>query len=243
MEVEVKQENQEVEITPEVQKSTAEEKPSWLPEKFESGEDLAKAYGELEKAYSAKEPNQEKDTISQAREGAEQQEQAEKAAGISLDKFFDEFQDKGELTEKSYTELRNQGIGKELVDNYIAGQQSMADNQLNQIYEAGGGKDGYAEVTKWASENLSEKEVSTFNKQVENGTIEEAILATQGLKARMENVEGKSPRLIKGGVSTATTSYQSTAEIIAAINDPRYESDTAYRSQVEDKIKRSNAIG
>ena len=55
-------------------------------------------------------------------------------------------------------------LAKELVDNYIAGQQSMADNQLNQIYEAGGGKDGYAEVTKWASENLSEKEV--FGRQL-----------------------------------------------------------------------------
>ena len=33
------------------------------------------------------------------------------------------------------------------------------------------------------------------------------------------------------------------AEIIAAVNDPRYAVDTAYRQQVEDKIKRSNALG
>ena len=241
MELEIKDDGTAQQIPADNEKSTAE-KPSWLPEKFESGEDLAKAYGELEKAYSSKEPNQEKDSLMQLREGAEQKEQADKASAISLDKFYNEFAEKGNLSEKSYSELQAQGIGKELVDNYIAGQQSIADNQLSPIYEAGGGKDGYADLTKWATDNLSEKEVSTFNKQVERGTIEEAILATQGLKARMENVEGKSPRLVRGGIAQGSSAYQSTAEVIAAINDPRYENDTAYRASVEDKIKRSNAI-
>ena len=33
-----------------------EERPSWLPEKFNSAEDLAKAYGELEQQNSSDEP-------------------------------------------------------------------------------------------------------------------------------------------------------------------------------------------
>jgi len=33
--------------------NTAEERPEWLPQKFKTGEDLAKSYGELEKKIGA----------------------------------------------------------------------------------------------------------------------------------------------------------------------------------------------
>ena len=66
---------------------------------------------------------------------------------------------------------------------------------------------------------------------------------TSGLKARFDNAVGVSPKLVQGGVSTTTNAFQSTAEIISAVNDPRYSVDTAYRKTVEDKIKRSNALG
>ena len=31
--------------------NTAEERPEWLPQKFKTGEDLAKSYGELENSF------------------------------------------------------------------------------------------------------------------------------------------------------------------------------------------------
>ena len=98
-------------------------------------------------------------------------------------------------------------------------------------------------MVKWAGENLSAAEVETFNKQVEQGTMEEAIMATSGLKARYDNAVGVTPNLVQGEVSTTTNAFQSTAEIISAVNDPRYQVDTAYRQSVEEKIKRSNALG
>jgi hypothetical protein len=85
--------------------------------------------------------------------------------------------------------------------------------------------------------------VNTFNNTVTNGSMEEAIMAASGLKARYDNAVGVVPNLVKGGISSTVNAYQSTAEIISAINDPRYNVDTAYRKSVEDKIKRSNAIG
>ena len=54
-------------------KSTTE-RPSWLPEKFESAEDMAKSYAELEKSYSAKKE-----------EAPAEQKEAEEATGFSLD--------------------------------------------------------------------------------------------------------------------------------------------------------------
>ena len=212
-------------------KSTTE-RPSWLPEKFESAEDMAKSYAELEKAYS-----------SQKEEAPVEQKEAEDATGLSLDPYYKEYADSGELSDKSYADLQGKGLSKELIDTYISGQKALADNQLNQIYQVAGNKESYDEIVKWAGENLPQTEVHTFNNTITNGSMEEAIMAASGLKARYDNAVGVVPNLVKGGISSTVNAYQSTAEIISAINDPRYQVDTAYRKGVEDKIKRSNAIG
>ena len=154
-----------------------------------------------------------------------------------------EYADSGALSEKSYTDLQDKGLSRELIDNYISGQKALADNQLSQIYNITGTQENYNEMVKWAGENLPATEVHTFNNTIENGSMEEAIMAASGLKARYDNAVGVVPNLVKGGISSTTNAYQSTAEIISAINDPRYQVDTAYRKGVEDKIKRSNAIG
>ena len=209
------------------------ERPSWLPEKFENAEAMAKSYNELEKQYS-----QIKNQTPQ-----EQVQEANEATGVTLDNYFEEYQNNQSLSEKSYSELEAQGLSRDLVNNYIEGQTALADTQMNQIYNITGNKDNYEEMISWASENLSDSEVTAYNKLVETGTMEEAIMAATGLKARYDNTVGITPNLLKGGVSETTNAFQSTAEIIAAINDPRYAVDTAYRQQVEDKIKRSNALG
>tara|TARA_R100000697_G_scaffold32704_1_gene44041 strand:+ start:683 stop:1390 length:708 start_codon:yes stop_codon:yes gene_type:complete len=209
------------------------ERPSWLPEKFENAEAMAKSYNELEKQYS-----QIKNQTPQ-----EQVQEANEATGVTLDNYFEEYQNNQSLSEKSYSELEAQGLSRDLVDNYIEGQTALADTQMNQIYNITGNKDNYEEMISWASDNLSDSEVTAYNKLVETGTMEEAIMAATGLKARYDNAVGVTPNLIKGGVSETSNAFQSTAEIIAAVNDPRYAVDTAYRQQVEDKIKRSNALG
>ena len=218
--------------------STAEAKPSWLPEKFNNAEELAKAYTELEKSYSQK--GTEDSTLDQA---TESKEAAEQATGLNLDSYYKEFEEQGSLTDDSYTKLQASGLSKELVDSYIAGQNAIADNHTRQIKQAAGSDADYEKVTEWASQNMNEKEIATFNKIVENGTIEEATLAVQGMKARHDNSVGVTPQLIQGDAAQSNSAYQSTAEIVSAINDPRYAIDTAYRKTVEVKIKRSNAIG
>tara|TARA_Y100001937_G_C7037092_1_gene292899 strand:+ start:190 stop:885 length:696 start_codon:yes stop_codon:yes gene_type:complete len=208
------------------------DRPSWLPEKFNTAEDLAKAYGELEKAYSSKEAPQ-----------PMTQQQVEQTTGLSLDNYYTEFAEKGELSEDSYNQLASQGLSRDLVDSYIEGQSAIADNHVSQIKGIAGSDAEYDKIVNWASTNLPEQEVITYNNVIENGTVEEAMMAVSGLKARFDNQVGVTPTLLKGNVATEGSAFQSTAEIVAAINDPRYSVDTAYRKSVEDKIKRSNALG
>ena len=43
-------------------------------------------------------------------------------------------------------------------------------------------------------------------------------------------------------IETASDIFESSAQVIEAMNDPRYAKDPAFRKQVEDKIARSTAI-
>lgn len=211
---------------------TNQDRPSWLPEKFNTAEDLAKAYSELEKSYSSKETPQPMN-----------QQQAEQATGLTLDNYYNEFAENGSLSEDSYNQLASQGLSKDLVDSYIEGQSAIADAHVTQIKSAAGGDAEYTKLTQWAATSLQDNELNTFNNIVEKGTVEEAMMAVSGLKARYDNSVGVPPNLLQGQQAAPSNAFQSTAEIVAAINDPRYQVDTAYRKSVEDKIKRSNALG
>ena len=226
---------EDIQQTTTTDESTAQDKPSWLPEKFNSAEELAKAYGELEKAYSSKQPTEEAQPVTQ--------QEAEQATGLSLDSYYNEFAENGQLSDDSYKKLEASGLPKDLVDSYIEGQTAISDNHVRQIQSVAGGDGEYEKITTWASENLPEAEVNTFNKVVEKGTVEEAMMAVSGLKARYDNNVGVTPTLIQGQAAAPQSAFQSTAEIVSAINDPRYKEDSAYRSNVEAKIKRSNVLG
>ena len=209
-----------------------EERPSWLPEKFQNAEDLAKAYSELEKKMSSGE-TQEQPT----------QEQVEQATGLTLDPYYTEYAENGSLSEDSYEKLAASGLNKELVDSYIQGQQALADATVKSIYDAAGGQEKYTALTDWASKNLSEAEQSNFNEIMEKGSIEAATFAVKGLRAQYDAQFGIQPNLLKGqNTNPDGEVYRSTAEVIRAINDPKYQTDTAYRKSVEDKIKRSNVM-
>jgi len=217
------------EIKEEVQ--TTEERPEWLPEKFKTAEDLAKAYGDLEKQFS-----------SRPKEEAKSEEQVQETQKQGLDKFYEEYAETGELAEKSYAELAKQGLDKSLVDSYIEGQKAVADTNTKTIQDIAGGKEEYSELVEWAGKNLSEAEQSTFNNMVDGGNIEEAKFAVQGLMSRA-GANPKQPRLFEGTSDVVSKdAFTSVSQVTDAMNDPRYEKDPAYRKEVENKISRSTVI-
>ena len=118
-----------------IQTSDQEVRPNWLPEKFKSAEELAKAYGELEKKMSAPQEEVQEETPEQPSSEVE-----------ALDKYYEEYTENNELSDKSYTELEGMGLSRELVDGYIAGQKALADNDVAQIHNVVGGQDNYAQL-------------------------------------------------------------------------------------------------
>ena len=46
--------------------------------------------------------------------------------------------------------------------------------------------------------------------------------------------------MLQGKGARTTDAFRSQAEVVAAMSDPRYERDEAYRQDVYDKLERSN---
>ena len=218
---------------PKTEMQSSEDRPEWLPEKFQNAEELAKAYGSLEKEFSNRDKEEVKPT---------EEVKADEAPQTGLDKYYEEFADKGELAETSYAELAKLGLDKNLVDNYIDGQKLMADTNTKTIQDIAGGKEEYTELVEWASKSLSPAEVRVFNDMVEGGDIETAKFAVQGLMAK-SGANPKQPSLFEGTSDIVSKdAFASVAQVTEAMNDPRYETDPAYRRQVEEKIGRSTVI-
>ena len=205
--------------------------------KFETQADLEKAYKELEsKVGQAKEePKEDK--------GLEIQETAEKAveaAGLDMAQLEQEFADNGELGEDSLAKLESQGISKDIVNNYIDGQRAVALQIETEVKDIAGGRDGYNDMISWAKENLSQEEISAYNRVVSGRDLDATKMAVQGLKARMGT--DAEPNLVRGKLALSQEQFTSVAQVTAAMSDPRYAKDPAFRQEVQAKIERSDVF-
>ena len=214
-------------VTTEEQSS---ERPEWLPEKFNSLEDLAKAYSELEKKQS---------------QGTDQDavEQVVENAGLNMADLSAEFEKSGGLSDDSYTKLEQAGVPRSYVDAYIQGQQALTAQYQSTVFNEVGGQESYHKMIEWAGRNLDNKAIEAFNQSVNSGDQNQALLAVRGLHSQFTQSEGNEPSLMSGGAGTDEGGvFRSTAEMVQAMSDPRYKNDPAYRAQVAKQLGRSGII-
>ena len=232
------------EIEPDQQQATEveepqaqQERPEWLPEKFDSAEALAKAYGELESKMGQKEEQVEEEPAKETEPTTE----PNPVESIITDASVEFAENNGELTDETYEALAKAGISRELVDRYAAGQAALKNDELNNIKSAANGD--YDAMAEWAGKSLSDSEFNAFNEAVNQGSVEQAQLAVKGLHARWQAEVGASgPKLVTGGTTgTSTMPYQSMQEVSRAMQDPRYKSgDKAYHAEVDRRLAVSN---
>lgn len=232
----------------EVNQDAPSERPSWLPEKFQSAEDMAKAYAELEAAQSrsnrqesaseetAQEPAKAEITEDEARDAAS-------TAGVDFDALSAEYFENEGLTEESYQKLSDAGIPRHLVDQFIAGQEAVSQNQRDSILGEVGGEQKYAEMTAWAADNFSDGEIEAFNDTLQSGNPSAVRMAVAGLQARFEQGQSVEPaRMVGGQKPSEQGGFESLAQLTDAMANPLYHSDPAYRAQVEKRIAASSIL-
>jgi hypothetical protein len=237
---------QSTEAHAEVQPQSTE-RPSWLPDQFQSGEDMARAYAELERQRGGQQQPDGSPVHDAAIPANHSDAQAlVDSAGLAFDALNAEYMQNGTLSARSYAELARAGIHRDVVDGYIAGQTALAQEIKNEVFSAAGGADQYADMVDWAKTGFTANEIEAFNAQMNSANSYQMRLAVDAMKARFVAANGSPPKLMSGhsghGSQASGDAFRSTAELTTAMKDPRYQTDPAYRKNVQDKLGRSNIM-
>lgn len=220
-----------------------EDRPQWLPEKFKSPEDMAKAYAELEsKLGKPAEPTPPADPT--ATPPADQVADELATKGLDLNNFSQEFNTKGELSAESYDKLEKAGYPRNIVDQYIDGQKAQAALYESEVKSIAGGDKGFAEMVDWAKANLSPADIQAYNNAIDSGNAAQAKLAVAGIHAKFASARPTEPSLFNGNTGSAMSSdsYESIAQMQKDMANPDYAKDPAFRARVERKLARSNIL-
>lgn len=229
---------------------TAPERPSWLDPKFNSPEDLANAYAELQKKLGEGKPateyapTTEETPQDEAPTTEDQAKEAVEKAGLDFDELSAKFWEKGSLEDADYEALDKAGIPRHLVDQFAAGQQALIQLERQEAFSTVGGEENYTSMVKWAAENLTEKEIESYDKAVNGDDKAARLLAIKGLQARYEGKIGREPGRTVGGKggSGPQDVYESVEQLQADMRDPRYFKDPAFIRKVEAKLARSKIM-
>ena len=165
--------------------------------------------------------------------------------------FYD---NEGTITEEMYTSLEGAGLSRSSIDAYLAGKaaqegygteeiQDLSETDVSSIKSVVGGEAEYAKIVDWASENLPKNDIESFDELISTGNIGAIKLAVNGMKAQYETANGYEGRLLSGKApQTSGDVFRSQPELVAAMSDPRYDNDPAYRQDVIAKLERSDNL-
>ena len=231
----------------EVAERLGQEEAKQYAGKFENAEELENAYLELQKKLGSNDNDDtETDTLDET-------EEVEASPGVSLitDASQEYYSNDGKLsteTMERFSEMSSQDLVNaymEIQANLPEGQQyaespDLTDAEMNQVYNSAGGEKEYQTMVTWAADNLAEKKLDAFNSIINNGDATAIQIAVAGLKSEYQNAEGYEGRMLTGKAARTTDSFRSQAEVVQAMNDPKYDRDPAYRQDVYDKLERSN---
>lgn len=218
------------------------EQENLLAGKYKDARELESAYIELQKKLG------ESDSDESEVEDGEPEEEAEDGevspAVDMLSAASQEFAENGELTAETIDALTEMSSA-ELLDAYLSMQQPPApdfsDLDVSNLKASVGGEEAYEQITNWAAQSLSEADLEAYNSVVENGSLSQIKMIMAGLQARYEAENGYEGTQLQGKPpSSSGDVFRSQAEVVAAINDPRYDRDPAYRNDILVKLERSD---
>ena len=221
-----------------------------LAGKYQNAEELEEAYLNLQKKLGSQDEDDEvEDTTLDEDEYPE-----ELADGVDLIQTASEeyFENEGALSEETMERFKEMS-SSELVEAYMAIRdrnpdidgggysEDLSDAEMNQVYNSAGGEAEYNNLTTWAAQNLDESKMDAFNDIIDRGNATSIQIAVAGLRAEYENQEGYEGRMLTGKAAKSSGDiFRSQAEVVQAMNDPKYDRDPAYRQDVYDKLERSN---
>ena len=226
----------------------AEQQDQLLAGKYKDAQELEKAYMELQSKLG----EQGKEETASAEEETPEEPKLSTGATLITDaqkEYYDNGNKLSEETMAKFSEMSSADLLQAYIEiNANNPQQAeeaqaadITEAQISDIKKSAGGDQVYANVVNWAKNNLDQSQVNAFDEVVNTGSVAAIKLAVAGLKAQYDNANGVEGRMVTGKAPTNSGDiYRSQAELVAAMNDPRYDRDPAYRQDVIEKLDRSN---
>lgn len=212
----------------------AEGEKSKLAGKFANVDELEKAYTELQKLVGTPKPAEL--PVATAIE----------TSGLDLNAIAEEYTTAdGKLSDKTTSALTAKGLSVENVQQYVAGQTAIAQQVRAEFAQIAGGEEALKATLVWAKANIPEAEAKAYDAAVTNGDKTVAKMLWQSLVSRYQAIHGKEPSLVTGAVVPGTSGVEPFAnygQVTAAMNDPKYQTDEAYRQKVAKRIAASPAL-
>ena len=233
----------------EVGEQLAQENQELLAGKYRDAAELEQAYLELQKKLGQR--DEEPEQVAEEEETEEEEIELPAGAQLIQEASNEYYQNGGQLSEETLEQF-SQMSSRDLVEAYLALQANqpqqevaqvtdLSEREVNFIQNSVGGEAAYANLVQWAAENLPADYVNAFDSVVESGQVQAIQLAVAGLQREYENAVGYEGRILSGKAATQTVDvFRSQAEVVRAMQDPRYDNDPAYRQDVFEKMERSN---
>ena len=117
----------------------------------------------------------------------------------------------------------------------------VTEQQVTQLKDVAGGEKEYDTMINWANGTLTKEEIEMYDTVMETGDPLGCFFAVQALKYRYDDASGVEGKMITGKApSNSGDQFKSNAQLVAAMNDPKYDNDPAYRQEVMEKLERSD---
>ena len=224
------------------------EQEGLLAGKYKSAEELEKAYKELE-AKLGDQPETAETEPEAEPEVAELSSNASLITSASDEYYAND----GKLSPETLQKFQGMS-SQDLVNAYLevtkspdwqaqppAQVEDVTENQINEVKNFAGGEQVYTNMVQWAGANLDAKSIQAFDNIISSGSIDAIKLAVTGLKSQYDAANGVEGKMVTGRTAPDRGDvFRSQAELVAAMNDRRYDNDPAYRQDVIEKLERSD---
>lgn len=224
------------------------ERPAHVAEKFWDAEkgvvlidELSKSYAELEQRMRAPKKDDDKPLDLKIEKPDGETEAEANPITTAFEAFAQTYAEtKGAPSEEAVAEIVKLGVPAPMIETYMAGLAALQREQAASIVSAAGDEQTLDAAMAWASNSLSEEDITAYNALVENpATVRQGV---EWLVGRFKTAQPSEGNFVQGLSGAAVGDvFRNRAEMITAMKSDKYLTDAAYQREVAEKAERSLA--
>ena len=149
------------------------------------------------------------------------------------------------LTDDDYKSLEKLGYDKDTIDVFVEGLKAKQSKSAEELLQGVTTMEEYQEAVKWAADNWDKEQIEEFNTIIAEGNPTAIRLVVRGLvkeakgmlgQNEQPNLHNNTNRVKPQGIQ----GYETKADMIKDMSDPRYGKDIAYTRKVEQRVMKSD---